>query len=121
MSIHIRYEKNTVWFGVVGNVFRILTPLGLRLNAAQEELGPDQSINSSHSKRLSLESLQMMSAVGNGCKPKGFQVVLVTMLNLVYLCIRRKKQETLYVANYSDEKGCGIYSNADASFARGVA
>jgi len=41
----------------------------------------------------------MMSAVGHGCSPKGFQVVLVTMLNLVYLCIQRKKQETSYVAN----------------------
>ena len=43
------------------------------------------------------------------------------MLNLVYLCTQRKKQETLNVAKESDEKDCGIYSNADAYFARGVA
>ena len=46
----------------------------------------------------------MMFAVGNGCNPKGFQVVLVTMPNLVYLCIWRKKQKTLYVAKEPDEK-----------------
>ena len=62
-----------------------------------------------------------MSAVGHGFNSKGFQVVLVTMLNLVYLCTQRKKQETLNVAKESDEKDCGIYSNADAYFARGVA
>ena len=78
-------------------------------------------MNLSHSKRLSLVSQQMMSAVGHGCNSKGFQVVLVTMLNLVYLCTQRKKQETLNVAKESDEKDCGIYSNADAYFARGVA
>ena len=32
----------------------------------------------------------MMFAVGNGFNPKGFQVALVTMLNLAYLCIQRK-------------------------------
>ena len=78
-------------------------------------------MNLNHSKRLSLVSQQMMSAVGHGYNSKGFQVVLVTMLNLVYLCTQRKKQETLNVAKESDEKDCGIYSNADAYFARGVA
>jgi len=82
---------------VVGNEFRILTSLGLGLDAAQKELGPDLGINLSHSKRLSLVFLQMMFAVGNGCNPKGFQVILVTILNLVYLCIQRKKLETLNV------------------------
>ena len=39
---------------VVGNVFRILTSLGLGLVAAQEELGHGKGISLSHSKRLSL-------------------------------------------------------------------
>jgi hypothetical protein len=57
----MRFNEHKYMLGekhwVVGNVFRILTSLGLGLDAAQEELGPDKDISLSNSKRLSLVSL----------------------------------------------------------------